>query len=144
MPSAKLEASFIGEDLNGDHVIAADELVCQGHQLPAPNSATDVYQVANFSYRNENEYSIDVGFSRYYDPGQGSQGWAYGRSASWSPTAHSWGWSNDGDGFEEWTGTSETVAHVLSSVPEPTTFAMLGLGLSVIGLARRRLKATAR
>lgn len=146
MPSARLEASFTGEDLNGDNVIAANELTslyANGVNYLTPSNATHVYQVSSFNYRNPNDYSINVGFSRYYDPEEGSSGWAYGRSASWSPTAQSWGGSNDGDGFERWTGTSATVATVVSSVPEPTTIAMLGLGLSVIGLARRRSKATA-
>lgn len=145
-PTAGFEASFTGEDLNGDNVIGAEELTslyANGVNYLTPSSEFQVYAVHAFNYRNTSDYSISVGFTRYWDPNEGSSGWAYGNDASWTPTAQTWGWGNDGNGFARWTGTSETVATVVSSVPEPTTIAMLGLGLSVIGLVRRRSKATA-
>lgn len=141
--SAKLEASFTGEDLNRDNVITANELTslyANGVNYLTPNSVTDYYSVTNFRYRSTSDYSIAVAFNHYYDPDTGQQGWAHGNSASWSPTAQQWLSSNDNewDYFQKWNSTSETVVHVVSSVPEPTTIAMLGLGLAVIGIARRR------
>ncbi|QBE62756.1 PEP-CTERM sorting domain-containing protein [Pseudoduganella lutea] len=146
MPSAKLVASFTGEDVNGDNVITADELTslyAEGVDYLASDSPTRDYHLS-FSYRNVDDYSIAVGFTAYYDPNDGQSGWAGGRDASWSPTEQTWGWGNDGGGSERWTSTNETVASVVSSVPEPTTIAMLGIGLSVIGLSRRRSKGSAR
>lgn len=146
MPSAKLVASFTGEDLNGDSVISANELTslyAEGIDYLTADSPTRDYHVS-FAYRNVNDYSISVGFSSYYDPADGQTGWAFGRDASWSPASQSWGWGNDGGFSERWTGTSETVASVVSSVPEPTTVAMLGIGLSIVGLSRRRSKRVAR
>ncbi len=146
-PSARLDASFTGEDLNGDNVIGVDELTslhANGINYLTPDSTTSNYYISKFYYRNPGDYSIDVGVSRYYDPNDGQSGWAGSTSASWSPNAQRWGWGNDGSAFETWTGTSETVASVVSTVPEPASFAMLGLGLSVIGLRHRRAKAAAR
>lgn len=146
-PSAKLEASFTGEDLNGDNVITANELssvYANGINYLTPDSVTSQYHIADFSYRNPNDYSVYVWLARYYDPNDGQSGWAGGSHAAWSPAAQRWGRGSDGVFFERWTGTSETVSTVASSVPEPATIAMLGLGLSVIGLSRRRAKPAAR
>lgn len=147
IPTARLEASFTGEDLNGDNAITANELTslyANGINYLTPDSATSDYHITSFRYRNPHDFSIDVGVSRYYDPSEGDSGWAGSSDASWSPTAQSWGWGNDAGAFGRWTGTAETVSSVVSSVPEPTTVAMLGLGLSVIGLSRRRAKGAAR
>lgn len=145
MPSARLVASFTGEDLNGDDIITTDELIslyAEGIDYLTPDTPTRDYHVS-FSYRNTDDYSIAVGYSSYYDPNDGQTGWAGGRDASWSPTKQTWGWGNDGGFSERWTSTGDTVASVVSSVPEPTTIAMLGIGLSVIGLSRRRMKVAA-
>ena len=142
-----LVARFTGEDLNGDNIIASNELTslyADGIDYLAPDSATTQRHITSFRYRNVNDYAIDVTFSRNYDPNDGQTGWAYGRDAYWSPTAQHWGWVTEGGPFANWTGTSETVANVVSSVPEPTTIAMLGLGLFVIGLTRGRSNAAAR
>jgi hypothetical protein len=145
-PDATLSATFTGEDLNGDAVIEKSEvtsLFALGIDFFTPNTANETYTISEFSYRNTSDFSIKVSYNADYSFDDTLNRW--NDWASWGPKWQYWGNSSTSlERYNNWSGTEDTVATVVSSVPEPTTVAMLGLGLSIIGLSRRRIKAVTR
>ncbi|MFB9288693.1 PEP-CTERM sorting domain-containing protein [Pseudoduganella plicata] len=142
-PSATLSARFTAEDINGNNIIEKNEvtsLIANGIEFRTPWTPAAQY-TWGFRYRNTRDYDIYVQLESTYDYAHASYFYA-----GWTPS-YQWWETSDYTYYDSWFSSTDTVATVVSSVPsvpEPTTFAMLGIGLSIIGLSRRRINAAAR
>jgi hypothetical protein len=150
VPDAVLTGSFTGSDLNGNGVIELREL----SSLVIPNlnyplnvlACTDVYPVRFNCSTARFSYSAQAGLdfrsiSSSYDENDG-----HGEindittGLSWNESTYSARFGSSDPHSYRW--TDQTKLSVVSSVPEPTEAAMLGLGLGVgllaAGLRQRR------
>lgn len=140
LPEMGIGGSFVGEDLDGNGVIERPELtsfMLSGDEYVGTCGEYTICGVFNFSYISggklyfESSWHMDWDGSIDVDGGFGSGRTTVGeRTASWWSSS----WSS-GSATYLWT---DQTRFAITPVPEPMTYAMLGVGLAVVGLSRRR------
>lgn len=140
LPQEVIQGSFRGNDLNGDGLLARDELmslvVGELDYIACASSSNAYYQcgATSFSFSQEKGLNFSVG-SYGSDP----EGWAGGGRLITTGDQHYAYDFNPGMTVERhlyWTSETQlSMSTMAAAVPEPQTWAMFGLGL--LGLAWR-------
>ena len=144
VPTLTLGGKFSAVDTNNDNAISLDELVSL--EIDSDGSLTDCHpsrtcSITSFSYSKTDGLRFTAQYSwRYYD--ESSHHWKTEVYYFKPPVSFSFDLWGQGTWPEAYTylftpRTRETIT-LLSAVPEPATYAMLGAGLLLLGPALRR------
>ena len=135
-PSARLEASFTGQDRNNDQFITFDELTkLQAFEIDflRPNSSQEKFRIFDFRYRSNEDLTMYLVYTKSRPDGTETEDRLISLSAT---DAH---WYVDNGQMKSWTTDPyATTISIVSSVPEPSGVAMSVIGLGLAGLSSRR------